>query len=377
MKTCIYSGSFDPVTFGHLDIIKRASSTFDRVIVGVGVNSSKKYTFSVKQRIQFLKNNIKQSNVEVLSFDGLLADFAYENNARTIIKGVRNNQDFDYERLLHEITITQQSGIDTHILVADQKLSHVSSSAAKELCKFQGLIHEYVPYDVKEALEWVLNGQFIVGVTGEIGMGKSCFSHFSRKDMNVDLDGVAHEIYESKSPVHCELKDRIINDFKLKKDFNKKELGEIVFNDTDKLNHLNNLMRIPILTMTRKKMMGVKGLILLNGALLVESDYLSLCNNNVILVKTTKEKQLAHLQERKLSNDQIKRRIASQLNTDAKHKIIIEEIKKHNNGFCIVIDIFDVNADSYSPYSYTTIRNVDTVLAEVTNGLRHQFQTNP
>jgi pantetheine-phosphate adenylyltransferase len=346
MKICVYPGSFDPVTYGHLDIIGRAAKTFDKVIVAVGVNSSKKYTFSVQHRIQYLKRAIKQTNVEVVEFNGLLADFAYENNVGTIIKGVRNNQDFDYERLLHDINITQQAGIDTHILVADSKLSHVSSSAAKELCKFQGLIHDYVPLFVKENLEWTLNNQYILGVTGEIGMGKSYISNridslfsmdsgFSFPVHNIDMDKVAHELYESNEPVHVKLRETIANDFNMTS-FDRKWLGEIVFNDPEKLQYLNSLVRIPILTRLRKKIKGLKGLILLNGALLVEANYLSLCNNNVVIVESTPEQQLQNLKNRGLTDEQIDRRIASQFNTGEKYRAVKKAIDRDGHGSFIL-----------------------------------------
>ena len=123
MKTAIFAASCDPVTYGHIDIIDRACNTFDKVIVAIGVNPSKKYTFSVEERIKFIKKSVKRPfKVEVMSFTGLLADFAYQQNVKTIIKGVRSNQDFDYERLLHEVSVTQQAGIDTHILIADQNM---------------------------------------------------------------------------------------------------------------------------------------------------------------------------------------------------------------------------------------------------------------
>lgn len=374
-KIAVFAASCDPVTFGHLDIINRAASTFDKVIVAVGINSSKKYTFKTEHRIQFLKNNIKQSNVCVMQFDGLLADFAYENGAKTIIKGVRNNQDFDYERLLHEITITQQAGIDTHILVADQKLSHISSTAVKELCKFQGLIHEYVPYDVKEALEWVLNGQFIVGVTGEIGMGKSYVSSkiveatnryvgYDIHATNVDLDKVAHELYESDAPAHLELREHIIEQFQMKSGFSRKELGDIVFNDINKLQQLNTLIRTPLLTLLRKKIREHKGLILLNGALLVECNYLSLCNNNVVVVESTEQQQLENLEKRGLSEKQVERRWASQLTTDGKIRQINKEIEKHGHGKCIKYQ--NVYDDPYQDHMNTfLIKPLHTMMSNL------------
>jgi pantetheine-phosphate adenylyltransferase len=345
MKSCIYSGSFDPITYGHIDIINRACNTFDKVIVAIGVNPNKKYTFTVDERIAFIQKTVKQPiKVEVVSFDGLLADFAFERNVKTIIKGVRNNQDFDYERLLHEVTLTQQIGIDTHILIADQKLSHISSSAAKELCKYQGLIHEYVPYCVKHALEQKINNQVIIGITGAIGMGKSwvteqlelLLTHRNSKVLHVDLDKIAHELYTRNEQVYVDLRNQIHSDFNLPNGFDRKVLGEIVFNDSDAMAHLNKLTRIPILTLVRKKMHGFQGIILLNGALLVEANFLPLCNNNIIVVNSLIGDQITSLKNRGLSVQQIQRRINSQMRNDEKVSKINDAINEHNFGNCIV-----------------------------------------
>lgn len=345
-KTAIFAASCDPVTYGHIDIIDRVCNTFDKVIVAIGVNPNKKYTFSVEERIKFIKKSVKQQNkVEAISFTGLLADFAYQQNVKTIIKGVRSNQDFDYERLLHEVSVTQQAGIDTHILIADQKLSHVSSSAVKELCRHQGLVHKYVPYCVKAALEHAINNQFILGITGSIGMGKShvtekLIQHFS-KQMNVlhvDLDTIAHELYSRTEPIYIEFQNTVKDEFGLQVGDStemRKKLGNIVFNDEVALVKLNNLARQPLLTLMRQKMYGFQGLILLNGALLVEADFLHLCNNNVIVVNSSTEEQIENLKNRGLNTQQIQRRINCQLTNNQKINIIKDAIFEYNYGTCI------------------------------------------
>lgn len=346
MKTCIYPGSFDGLTYGHLDIIERACNTFDKVIVAIGINPSKKYIFSVEERIRFINRSVKQPNkVVALSFTGLLADFAYQQNAKTIIKGVRSNQDFAYERLLHEVTVTQQAGIDTHILIADQKLSHVSSSAAKELCKHQGLVHEYVPMCVKAALEHEINKQSIIGITGSIGMGKSyvtqqLIEHFSKQMsvLHVDLDAIAHELYTRTEPVYVEFQNTVKQTFDLNTgDLTelRKKLGNIVFNDENELTKLNNLSRQPLLTLMRQKMYGFQGLIFLNGALLVEANFLPLCNNNIVVVNAGIAEQISNLKDRGLTIQQIQRRINSQLNNNQKLDAINEAIQHDNYGTCV------------------------------------------
>lgn len=350
MKTCIYPGSFDPITYGHVDIIERACETFDHVIVAIGVNPSKKYTFSIEDRIKFIKkaisNPVKQKQITVMSFNGLLADFAYQQNVKTIIKGVRNHQDFDYERLLHEVSVTQQIGIETYMLIADQKLAHVSSSVAKELCKHQGLVHEYVPYCVKAALEHEINKQCIIGITGSIGMGKSYITqqlieHFTPQMnvLHVDLDVIAHELYTRTEPVYRNFQHTVAETFNINiADWAeaRKQLGNIVFNDENALTQLNELARPLILSSIRQKMLGFQGLIFMNGALLVEANFLPLCNNNVVIVNTDKTEQIENLKKRGLTEIQIQRRIYSQLDNTQKIYKINEAISNCRYGTCVV-----------------------------------------
>lgn len=357
MSSAIYAGSFDPVTKGHLDIIKRASSVFENVTVLVASNPRKDYTFSVDERVRFIRQGIITldlqpiKTVTVLPFkDGLIADYAYINGIKTIVKGVRGNQDFDYEKLLHEISISQQAGIDTHILFSREGLHHVSSSAAKDLCKFQGIITDYVTPEVKQALEVRLNEQWVIGVTGVIGAGKSyvskelerifeyhpCFNIQGgrKRAWNIELDHLAHEILfgdvDSVPFAFEKVRWAIRDEFKMSF-WSRKHLGEIVFNDPAKLAFLNNIMANPMKTLVRSKMNGKKGLIILNGALLVESGYLDACNNNIVLLKASEEITRTRLKARGMNDEQINRRLASQLTfTDKKDKI---ESKMHKDAW--------------------------------------------
>lgn len=330
----IYAGSFDPITFGHLDIIRRASEAFE-LTVAIGTNPQKQYTLTLKERLGLVKSLCP--TVRVVLFDGLLADFAYEQGIRTIIKGVRNHQDFDYERLLHDISLTQQTGIDTHILVARPEFAHISSGAAKELVKHAGLVHNYVPLKVKQALE-LANGQIIIGITGEIASGKSWLgkSLASVESNNIELDSLVHSMYESNLPLYIELRQQIIKEFKLSGGFSRKELGDIVFKDYAKLQYLNELIKNPLLTLLRKTIRDKKGAIFLNSALLAESDLLPLCNNNVIVTRVDRHVQIERLKGRGLEDRQIDQRIYAQYNTGLKIGKIRDSIDKHSHGRYIV-----------------------------------------
>lgn len=365
MKKCIYPGSFDPFTKGHADIVYRALKSFDRVVIGIGINPSKKYSFSVAERKQMIAESLPnvQSRIEIVEFSQLIADFAYEQNINVIIKGVRSNQDFDYERLLHEVTISQQAGIETHILVANQQLSHISSTAAKEICKYQGLLHEYVTFPVKRKMEMELNGQNIFGITGEIGMGKSFITEqvinygslCGFKMMNVDLDVIGHSLYTRTEPVYVNLREQIRDELKLT-EVTRKEVGDAVFSDPEKLRKLNELVKNPMLTLIRKQIFGFKGIVILNGALLAESNFLHLCNNRIAVVQSSRQTQEHHLMKRGMSEYQIQRRLNSQWNTQTKINFISSEIKKHNYGKLVVVE----NNPKVSSTS-----NVQTILDEI------------
>lgn len=325
MTTAMYAFSGDPITYGHIDIIKRAADVFDNVIVGIGVNPQKKYLFTLEERTRMAKESLKQlKNVEVLSFSGLLVDYAYEKGASVIVKGVRNPEDFNYENVLHQVGESQRLGIDTHILFAKPHLAHVSSGAVKEIQKNQGAIHEYVPLLVKQQLESKISGQFIIGITGEMGSGKTYIGNMIQKSEqkipvhNIELDHIAHKILgELTEPAYVQIRKQISQTFGMHLlDSNgfidRKALGEIVFNNVDQLHALNKMLNTPINVRFRRELLGKKGLILVNAALLAEADMLHICNNNVILIEVDKTTQIQRLKGRDLSDEQIQTRISCQ-----------------------------------------------------------------
>ena len=146
MKTAVYPGTFDPVTYGHLDVILRASKLFDRVIVGVLHNSSKSPLFSVEERVNILKKATQDiPNVEVRSFSGLAVDFAKECQAHTIVRGLRAITDFEYELQMAQTNHAMCHNIDTIFLTTDLKYAYLSSSIVKEVASFDGNIDMFVP----------------------------------------------------------------------------------------------------------------------------------------------------------------------------------------------------------------------------------------
>ena len=149
MKIAIYPGSFDPVTFGHIDIINRAYKMFDKLVVGVLNNSNKKPLFSSEERVNIIEKLYKDTEqIEVMSFDGLLIDFAHKVGAQVIVRGLRAVTDFDYELQLSQTNRVIAPDIDTIFLTTNLRYSYLSSSIVKEIASYGGDISEFVDKDV-------------------------------------------------------------------------------------------------------------------------------------------------------------------------------------------------------------------------------------
>ncbi len=153
MRVAVYPGSFDPITNGHLDIIRRASKLYDRVIVGVLNNASKNPVFSVDERREMIKTvtaDIKNVSCDV--FSGLLVDFAKQNQASVIIKGLRTVADFEYEFQMALLNKALNPEFETVFMMTDSKYSYISSSMVKEVAKYHGELEGFVPPIIKEKI---------------------------------------------------------------------------------------------------------------------------------------------------------------------------------------------------------------------------------
>ena len=145
MKRVVCPGSFDPITFGHLDIIERASSLFDEIVVAVLVNQTKKTLFSVEERIAMIKEVTNSyPNVKVDSWSGLLVDYCKKNEIPMIVKGLRAVTDFDYELQMSQINL-QLQGVETLFMSTAPAHSFLSSSLIKEIASYGGDVSSYVP----------------------------------------------------------------------------------------------------------------------------------------------------------------------------------------------------------------------------------------
>jgi pantetheine-phosphate adenylyltransferase len=369
MSSVVYALSADPLTNGHLNIIDRALKTFDHVIVAIGINPKKKYTFTLEERENLTRKVLVPygDRITVKSYSGLLSDFAYENQIFNIVRGARNAADFDFEKLLSDINAGFNLGLETFIMVADSNLSHISSSAVKELQEHQAKnVKEYVPLIIKEALELKISGQYRIGITGGIGTGKSyiedsltkiamdrkLISYCSTEPYqdipvnSIDMDKIGRYILrESEEPLHkkvrIEVAAKVGHDLMENGKINIPNLLWFLFKDTH--NPLlrpifEEIMAEPTLHQIRKQLIGVKGIVLISSALFVEQGVCELVNNNFIYVTCSDKIRIQRLEKRGYSPLEIRERLAAQLSPETKLNAIKNLIRQQSCGSVIEFD---------------------------------------
>ncbi|MDO9308171.1 MAG: pantetheine-phosphate adenylyltransferase [Deltaproteobacteria bacterium] len=153
-KVAVYPGSFDPITYGHLDIIRRGLTIFDEIIVAVARNSQKNALFSTDERVALIHDVLKaEERVTVDTFSGLLIDYASVRGAHVIIRGLRAISDFEYEFQIAQMNSTIGREIETLFMMTSLQYGYLSSSIVKEVCSLNGDIDMFVPPEIKAALK--------------------------------------------------------------------------------------------------------------------------------------------------------------------------------------------------------------------------------
>jgi pantetheine-phosphate adenylyltransferase len=154
MKICVFPGSFDPITIGHEDLVRRALPFFDKIIVAIGVNAQKKTLFPLEKRLEWIEKVFAdESKVHVDHFQNLTAHYCNKVDAKFLLRGLRNASDFDYEKTISQINHTIGNGVETIFLISQPVLSHVSSTIVREVIKGGGDVTPFLPKNIANAVK--------------------------------------------------------------------------------------------------------------------------------------------------------------------------------------------------------------------------------
>ncbi|MEZ5054627.1 MAG: pantetheine-phosphate adenylyltransferase [Chitinophagales bacterium] len=148
-KIAIFPGSFDPITVGHVDIVTRAIPLFDEIIVAIGVNTQKKYLFSLEQRIEWIQKVFANyPSVKVESYTGLTVNYCQQKNAKYIIRGIRSSADFEYEKTIAQLNQMMQPDLETMLILSSPALSAISSTIVREIIIGKGDTSKFLPKEI-------------------------------------------------------------------------------------------------------------------------------------------------------------------------------------------------------------------------------------
>ncbi|WP_341840554.1 pantetheine-phosphate adenylyltransferase [Chitinophaga caseinilytica] len=154
-RICLFPGTFDPVTLGHTDIIDRALPVFDKLVIGIGVNSGKVPMFSVEQRVEWLREIYKdQPTVEVTSYEGLTVNFCKQIGARFILRGIRYVADFEYEKAIADINRKMDHEVETIFLTCSPEFSTIASTLVRDVIRNGGDAAQFLPKEVSASLQY-------------------------------------------------------------------------------------------------------------------------------------------------------------------------------------------------------------------------------
>lgn len=149
MLIAVFPGSFDPITIGHVDIVRKALPLFDRILIAIGTNTQKKSLFGLDQRKQWIRDVFKGiEKIEVDHFDGLTADYAKRINADYLVRGLRNGSDFDYEKTIAQVNQTIGKGLETIFFISSPEVAHISSTIVREIIGGGGDVSKFIPKEI-------------------------------------------------------------------------------------------------------------------------------------------------------------------------------------------------------------------------------------
>jgi len=375
----LYPLSGDPIHFGHINTGERAAKLFDRVIIAIGINSGKKPLFSLGERVEMARRAFSHiPNIEITAYDELTVDFCSNRGAHAIVRGSRNEKDFGYEqRMFHTHRDLASTDIDVVVFPADQAMTHISSSMVKEIAKFHGDLLPYVTLPVKQALEVKLHNQYILGVTGEPGVGKNYVCEkiaqiaresFCLNAYHIDADQITKVVYCAPENIYREARRKLAQIYGKEifksadnDSINRPVLASKVLGNPKECARLTEIMTPPTLHYMRKLLRTKTGLILFNTALIAEAGISRVVNNNVLLVSCKRSTQIERLKKRELepalSSTMPDQYLNSQYSASKKIAVLQEATEKDGYGVTWALDNTGDQASAIYPMVETIVRN--------------------
>jgi pantetheine-phosphate adenylyltransferase len=352
MPNAIYPLSADPITNGHLDVIFRARKIFDNLIVAVGNNYAKNYTFSLLERKEMVKRVLKNfSNIRVIGFEGLLTDLTKQENINFIVRGFRNSNDYLHELNLYQNYLSQNPDLEFINLFSSNNF--ISSTAVKEMIIAGGEIHQSVGILVKSALEKKLKKQVLIGISGGVGAGKSTVARILVQELqaknipaqSIDLDILGHEVLEAKTPIELEVKQKILAKFGSSildnnQNIDRSKLAQKSFSDKQNLKFLTDLIHPLVLLKLRQKLQNKTGVIFVESGIWEEYELSYICNHTMILLESSPQKVSQRLLKKGLGLADIEQRLVNQLDYNGKKSTLQNLIQKDDYG-----TIWDLKTD--------------------------------
>ena len=375
-RSALYPVSVDPITWGHCDILKRASNLFDSLVLGIGANPIKTCAFSPQERQSLSSAALAAlhlppgSNVTVQCFDGLTAEYAYVfhptflffipcffiiflnvsfyQGFSVILRGLRTVADLEDELLLHAVQNQLKPALETVLLPCKPHLAQCSSTIVRSLVKEGGNAAPYAPVVVKEASERRLLNRTLVGVVGSIASGKSSLCARLVEALrqaqgdpvhSISLDRAGHYVLsgEATAPCFAHARALVAEAFGVPVEadgsVSRPKLAAIAFSHPSRLQQLSQIMRQPIASRLYELMGKQQGVFVLEGATLVEGGWGSLVNNNLVVVDAHPDVRLRRLMQRPgHSKEEALRRIGVQMDSQARRQAIESRIQQDGWG---------------------------------------------
>jgi len=354
MKTAVFPLSADPFHNGHLHNIAYCLGQFDRLYVAIGVHPTKNPVFSVEERVFLTKKVLSSSSLDleklvVEPMNGILRNYAYTKGADYIIRGCRNSADLDYEQVVANFNL--DFGINTLIVPTTNHLRDLSSTLVKSIVKEAGLVHDYVHPAIKQALEERVRGYSLIGVTGNMGSGKTTFCKrfvdYARSQnigaYHIDFDEMVRGLYAGESPMCCRVRQEILSAFgpDAYKDgqINRRVLSAIVFGDDGKRKLLADIVRIPSRVAFEEELRKHKGIVLVDAAYFTEYNMLPIVNYNMMIVHCPEEERYRRIEERdNMSREEVEKKTSCQHPYEMKKRLILQAQEKVKHGFFLEVE---------------------------------------